>query len=174
MHPATRTSAMQLLGEVGAPARLRRHVELVGEAADMLLHGFADLGIPLDADYVHVGVVLHDVGKTIHHAELDAPGNAHEAAGEALLLARGVSPEVARVCRTHAQWREQETTLEERVIALADKLWKGARVTELEELVIDRAARATQRDRWALFTALDALFEGVAGSADARLARSVP
>ena len=174
MHPATRTSAMQLLGEVGAPARLRRHVELVGEAADALLNGFAQLGIALDADYVQVGVVLHDIGKTIHRLELDAPGSAHEAAGEALLLARGVSPELARVCRTHAQWGGPETTLEELVVALADKLWKGARVTELEERAIDRAARVTRRDRWALFTALDALFEEIAGSADARLGRSVP
>lgn len=174
MNPATRPAALQLLDEVAAPARLKRHVELVGEAADVLLHRLAQLGITLDADYVRVGVVLHDVGKTIHRLELDAPGSAHEAAGEALLLARGMSPEVARVCRTHAQWREAETTLEELVIALADKLWKGARVAELEERVIDRAARATRRDRWALFTALDTIFEEVAGSAEVRLARSVP
>jgi hypothetical protein len=57
---------------------------------------------------------------------------------------------------------------------LADKLWKGARVGELEELVIAQAATASGQDRWQLFTALDSLFEGIAAGADARLARSVP
>ncbi len=172
MTPATRDSAMALLVDVGAPPRLRRHAELVGEAADALLLGFARLEIPLDADYVRVGVVLHDVGKAIHRAELDAPGHAHEPAGEQLLLERGVTPDVARICRSHSQWRELAETLEELVIALADKLWKGARLTELEELVIDRAAAAIHKDRWALFTELDALFEGVAAAAESRLSRS--
>ena len=163
---------MQLLIDVEAPPRLRRHAELVGEAADALLVAFRRLEIPLRADFVRVGVVLHDVGKTIHKAELDAPGASHEPAGEQLLLERGASPEVARVCRSHAQWRTLAQTLEELVIALADKLWKGARVTDLEELVIDRAAVSAGTDRWHLFTELDAVFEEVASSADSRLARS--
>ncbi len=163
---------MQLLVDIGAPSRLVRHAELVGEAADALLFGFARLEVPLDAHYVRVGAVVHDVGKAVHHAELDGPGSSHELAGEKLLLGRGASPDVARVCRSHAQWLDLAETLEELVVALADKLWKGARVTELEELVVDRAAAAVRKDRWQLFTPLDALFEQVASEADARLARS--
>jgi hypothetical protein len=173
MTPASRQAALRLLTEIGAPARLLRHAELVGEAADALLAGFQALGVPLRADFVQVGAAVHDVGKAVHPGELDAPGHAHEAEGERLLVERGATPEVARVARSHARWRELAETLEELVIALADKLWKGARVQELEELVIDRAAVASGRDRWELFTALDALFEEVAAGADARLARSV-
>lgn len=163
---------MQLLVEPGAPVRLQKHAELVGEAADALLEGLARCGVPLRVDYVRVGVVLHDVGKAIHRDELDAPGAAHEAAGERLLLARGASPEVARVCRSHARWNEFGETLEELVIALSDKLWKGARVRELEELVVDRAASAMQQDRWGLYIVLDALFEDIASGAESRLSRS--
>lgn len=77
------------------------------------------------------------------------------------------------MCRSHAGWRDLAQTLEELVIALADKLWKGSRVTELEELVISRAASSSRRDRWELFTPLDSLFEEVASSAESRLSRSL-
>lgn len=170
--PATRAAALALLVELGAPARLQRHAELVGEAADLLLLGLQRLKIPIDADFVRVGVVLHDVGKSLHRAELDAPGNLHEPAGERLLLDRGASPNVARVCRSHANWRDLAETTEELVIALADKLWKGARVAELEELLITRLAADAGRDRWDLFADLDLLFEDVASTSDTRLARS--
>lgn len=161
-----------LLREVGVPARLYRHVELVGEAADLLLLGFQKLGIVLNEDYVRVGVALHDIGKSIHQDELSASGKQHEAEGERMLLARGVSPEVARVCRSHGQWRTEAQTTEELVIALADKLWKGARVAELEELVIDRLAVLNEKDRWDYFTELDSLFEEVASTSESRLERS--
>ena len=130
--------------------------------------------IPVDAEFVRVGVVLHDAGKTIHREELDGPGSSHEPTGERLLLRHGATGDVARVCRSHARWRDVAERFEELVIGLADKLWKGARVTELEELVIDRAAAAAGRDRWALYAQLDAVFEKIAAGADGRLSRSSP
>ena len=173
MIPPTREAAVQLLDEVGAPPRLRRHAELVGEAADLLLRAFQRINLHLDINYVLVGVVLHDVGKTIHTSELESSGHSHESAGELMLLERGVSPEVARVCRSHAQWSNVAQTFEELVIALADKLWKGARVTELEDRVIDSVAVSLGVDRWQIFTELDGAFEEVAAAAESRLLRSV-
>lgn len=174
MEPSTREDAFAILRRIGAPPRLQRHAELVCEAADALVEGFAALKIPLRDDFVRVGAILHDAGKSVHPGELDRPGALHEPDGERLLLQHGVSADVARVCRSHAQWRELDVDLDELVIALADKLWKGARVADLEELVIAMAAIASGQDRWQLFAALDSLFEGIAADADARLARSVP
>jgi hypothetical protein len=171
MRPATRCEAFALLSRIGAPARLVRHAELVGEAADALLDGFAKLRVPMDAERVRVGVALHDAGKTLHPNELDGPGAAHEPDGERLLLEHGASADVARVCRTHARWTDTEV-IEELVVALADKLWKGARVRELEERVIDAVAAALNADRWDLFTQFDQLFEDVAAAGQDRLARS--
>ena len=173
MNPRSRAEALALLHRFRAPPRLLRHVDLVGEAADELLEGLGKLGVPMDATLVRVGVVLHDAGKVLHPAELDAPGAAHEPAGERLLLEHGVATAVARVCRSHAQWSELPTSLDELAITLADKLWKGARHRDLEERVIDRAAAALGRDRWDVFTALDGLFEDVAASGQQRLARSL-
>ncbi len=172
MFPATRSQAMALLGRVGAPPRLIRHAELVGEAADALIGGLRPLELGIHSDLIRVGAALHDVGKTLHPDELERPGSAHEPAGERLLLSAGATPEVARICRTHAQWRGPGVSIEELFVALSDKLWKGARVTELEDLVVDRVAGDLRRDRWEVFLLLDPLFEEVAAGADDRLGRS--
>ena len=166
----TAEEALALLQDLGAPARLVRHVKLVAEAADALLGAFARHGVPLDEAFVRLGVVLHDVGKVIHRDELSNAGSAHEPAGERLLLERGVPAKLARVCRSHAQWQSLDCSLEELVIALSDKLWKGVRVPALEELVIKRAA--ANRDHWDLFIPLDAAFEEIAAGGDSRLDRS--
>ncbi|MCB9877456.1 MAG: HD domain-containing protein [Planctomycetes bacterium] len=168
----SRGDASALLHQLGAPARLLRHVELVGEAAEALLAALAEHTVPLDATFVRAGVVLHDVGKILHPAELAASGARHEAAGEQLLRQRGVAPALARVCVTHAAWQAPDVTLEERVVALADKLWKGARVGELETLVVDGAAARRGVDRWQLLIALDNAFERIAAGGDERLARA--
>jgi len=158
--------------ELGAPPRLQRHVELVGEAADALLAKFADLGIAVRADVVRIGVVLHDAGKILHPDELDGGGDDHEPAGERLLIEHGVTPELARICLSHARWARMPVTIDELLVALADKLWKGVRSSALEELVIDRTAAACRRDRWAHFVEFDTLFEEIAAGGTDRLNRS--
>lgn len=176
--PTTRTitnlaDARALLQELGAPARLLRHAELVSEAGEALLTLFAAHGLTLDRAWVRAGAALHDAGKLEHRGELERPGALHEPAGELLLLAHGVAPHIARCCRSHAQWATLACSLEELVVALADKLWKGARVPALEQRVIEAAAAQAKRDLWALFVPLDAGFEAVAEGASLRLARSV-
>ncbi|MEI2430315.1 hypothetical protein RDV84_17405 [Lysobacter yananisis] len=172
MFPADAAEALDLIRSLGAPARLQRHVELVGEAGEALLAVLREQGVVVDETFVRVGIVLHDAGKIRHPAELQGPGSEHEPAGEAMLLAAGVAPELARVCRSHARWAAMDCRLQELAVALADKLWKGARRGELEERFIDAAAAAGATDRWALFVALDSAFERIAAGGPTRLARS--
>ena len=63
-------------------------------------------------------------------------------------------------------------SLEELLIALADKLWKGVRNQELEELVISRVSDILRQDRWELFVTLDSVFEQIASRGNERLVRS--
>lgn len=63
-------------------------------------------------------------------------------------------------------------SLEELLVALADKLWKGVRKRDLEERVIDRVAAALGTDRWNVFLELDTLFEEIAADGSKRLERS--
>jgi hypothetical protein len=63
-------------------------------------------------------------------------------------------------------------TLEELLVALADKLWKGKRDQTLEQLVVDGVAARAAKDRWDLFTPLDDAFERIAAGGQERLDRS--
>jgi HD domain len=168
----TLSTAYQFLQELGAPEHLILHVQLVGEAAELLITKLQSLRISVDPQWIRLGVAFHDVGKTLHPEELQVKGNRHEAAGEQLLLERGVDPKLARCCRSHGQWQTLECSLEELLVALADKLWKGQRVQPLEELVLNRLATLSDRDYWELFLEMDSCFETIAGGGVDRLLRS--
>jgi len=172
INPASVEDATLLLARLGAPPRLLRHVALVSEAGERLLGLAAELDLPINATLVRVGIVLHDAGKILVSAELDASGGEHEPLGQDLLLKQGVSPALARICLSHARWSEMAVSLEELLVALSDKLWKGVRNAQLEERVINEAAKALKRDPWDLFVQLDSLFEDVAAGGTARLEQS--
>jgi HD domain len=170
--PHCRSEAIALLQHLAAPAHLLRHVELVAEAGDALILALQKCAVEIDSQFVQVGVVLHDVGKIAHPNELFEPGNHHETIGEQMLLNAGVTPAMARVSLSHARWAALPVSLEELLIALSDKLWKGVRVTELETRVITEAAARSKREYWTLFMALDGCFEDIADAGAERLARS--
>jgi hypothetical protein len=174
MPPAIRSAddAHALLVALRAPERLLRHARLVGEAAAAILARLEPLGVACDRSFVACGAALHDAGKILVAEELTGPGSGHEAAGERLLLDHGVPPDLARVCRSHAHWRDGACSLEELLIALADNLWKGGRCADLELAVIDAVAARLGRQRWDLFIDLDGAFEEIAAGGPERLARS--
>ena len=167
-----RNIALAVLREIGAPERLIRHGDLVAEAAEEILEVVTSL-VAVDAQLVRLGARLHDAGKALHPHELDRSGRVHEDDGGALLLRHGVDPRVARMCRTHARWRETpDVTLEDLLVALADSLWKGRRDDELEQRVVDVVAARARVGRWDVFTRLDDAFERIAAGGQDRLDRS--
>jgi hypothetical protein len=163
------SEALLLLEKLGAAPRLIHHARIVGEAARTISVSIQSLGITCDAHLIDLGAVVHDAGKIQHPQELSQPGTLHEEAGEALLLSYGVQPEVARFCVTHAKWNLAGISLEERVVALADKLWKGKREPDLELNVIDEVAVRLGGSRWDVFESLDSTFEEIAASGAERL-----
>jgi hypothetical protein len=169
-----RNEAYELLKALGAPDRLIHHAELVSEASDRILMALRSLGVTCDAGLVELGAVLHDAGKIVHRQELSEPGSSHEDAGEILLLSHGVQPEVAQCCSSHGSWNSTDVRFEDRIVALADKLWKGKREAALELAVIDEAAARLGLSRWDVFTQLDSKFEDIAADGPERLQRTVP
>lgn len=162
----TTAEALELLRALGAPPRLVRHHELVVEAAEVLVSGLRPLlGTRADLQRVLLGAALHDVGKINHPTEMSVPGNAHERDGEALLLARGVEPSLARFC-----WTDME--LEDLLVAAADKLWRGKRDDGLEQRLVEALGVASGRPGWDVFSEADEVFAAVAADGDERLARS--
>lgn len=170
--PRSLVEALNLLRSLGAPPRLVLHGEIVSEVAAAISHTTTRLGVTHDELFVVVGAALHDAGKIAHPEELTGTGREHEPAGEQLLLQHGLSPRLAKVCRTHGSWDQEAVSLEELLIAMADHLWKGTRGEQIERLVIDHVATRLGLDRWETFLRLDPVFEQIAADAPSRLARA--
>lgn len=165
--------SIRLLNRLGAPVRLIKHLELVGEAGEQVISKLEELGVQFDKSFVQVGIAIHDAGKILHPEELNEGGNLHEASGEKLLLEQGVEKKVAYCCQSHSKYNSMPVSFEELLVALSDKLWKGKREPELELQVIDGVAEKLSTDRWSIFEILDSCFEDIASTGNARLSRSV-
>ncbi|MFJ3668828.1 HD domain-containing protein [Streptomyces sp. NPDC090106] len=164
--------AARLLCELAVPPRLAAHLRAVHDVAYRIVEWVERRHprLPLDRDAVLFGAATHDIGKTAHRAELSGPGSAHEDAGRRILLARGVEPRLARFAATHATWTLPDLGLEDRLVSVADKVWKNKRVPDLEDLVVRDLAEAGGRTVWEEFLAFDDLLTTLGDGADARLA----
>ncbi|MFC9255309.1 HD domain-containing protein [Amycolatopsis thailandensis] len=160
-----------LLKELSAPPRLAAHLRAVHDVA----HSLADWmekrhpEVGFDREATLFGAAVHDIGKTIHREELSGPGSAHEQAGYELLVSQGIEVNRARFARTHAAW-SAEVGVEDLLVSVADKVWKAKRVTDLEQLLVDRLTVASGQPSWEVFLALDDLLDRIAADADGRLA----
>ncbi|MGW3288880.1 HD domain-containing protein [Streptomyces sp. NPDC001002] len=164
--------AADLLHKVDAPPRLVAHLRAVHDVAGQLLEWIAarDLDLGINPEAVLFGAATHDIGKTLHTAELSAPGSQHEAAGRDLLMTHGIDSAMARFAATHATWTTDDIGTEDLLVSLADKIWKNKRVPELEDLVVARLAAASGRPAWEEFLDLDNCLAHIGDQADERLA----
>ncbi len=163
--------AQRLCHELKAPARLVAHLRLVHDVACQFVAGLKEQfpAMEFDGDAVCFGAATHDLGKVLHADELTGPGKLHEEDGPGLLEAHGIRPELARFARTHGAWND-ESLLEDLLVSLADAVWKGQRIEDLEELVVRRIAKQTGQEEWNVFSALDLLLTEIASLGQARLA----
>lgn len=156
--------------ELAAPPLLIRHLVLVHAAAVELLDGltanFPQLDI--DRDAVCFGAAVHDLGKIQHPEELTSPGNRHEKDGPGLLIQHGVSPKRARFARTHGRWRDTDG-LEDLIVALADNIWCGRRVGELETRIVGVLAKNLGLEEWRVWDRLDSICDEIASRGEDRL-----
>jgi hypothetical protein len=163
--------AARLCEELRAPPLLVRHLTLVHDAAVELLDGLAAAftGLALDRDAILFGAATHDLGKVLHPQELTGPGHQHEDDGPALLEGHGVPSRLARFTQTHGRWKET-ADLEDLIVTLADSVWRGRRVEELEAKVADILATATGLEPWLAWSKVDAVCEKIASRSSDRLA----
>ncbi|MFJ3305231.1 HD domain-containing protein [Streptomyces sp. NPDC086549] len=171
LRPLPRRAA-ELLQRLDAPPRLVAHLRAVHDVAARLVDWVEERcpALDFDREAVLFGAATHDVGKTLHPDELSGPGSRHEEAGRELLLAHGVEARLARFAGTHASWGTPGAGLEDLLVSLADKVWKNKRVPDLEDLVVNRLARAEGRPVWEEFMLLDEYLTGIGEGADRRLA----
>lgn len=165
--------ALRIYERLSMSPRLLAHLVLVHDTACKLVERvkFAFPGVELDDDLVRFGAAIHDVGKTIHRDELTESGKKqHLKAGVETLESLGVPHHSARFALTHANWSGEEITLEDLLVALADKCWKGKRIEALELRTAETLSAATGRPAWECYARLDETLQELAEDAESRLA----
>jgi hypothetical protein len=162
---------VDLLFRVDAPPRLAAHLRVVCDVAVHLVESFGDAfpSLRFDAAAVVYGAGIHDIGKALHPTELQAPGNDHEVDGYRLLIDSGIPARLARFARSHGEWDATETTVEDEMVALADKVWQGRREKDLEHKLVVRITAAEGEEPWRVVTRLDDLLAAISSDADRRL-----
>lgn len=168
--------AIELLKKLEAPSRLIRHHLVVLEAANILIEKLKIAFPELVCNYnlVLIGTAIHDVGKILYPKEINISGNKHELEGEKFLIERGIKPEIARFCRTHAQWNHCcDRELEDFLVALADNLWKGKRTKLLEEKIISTITNKTNSDYWQNYLILNDIYESITDLSEIFLQKSL-
>ncbi|MGJ8629361.1 MAG: hypothetical protein ACSHXB_20605 [Sulfitobacter sp.] len=65
------SDAVNLTQSMGAPRRLEKHLELVGEVSRGLTSKLDELGVQYNKTFVQIGIAIHDAGKIIHPKELE-------------------------------------------------------------------------------------------------------
>ena len=152
------------------PQRLYAHLMIVHDVANKLLEEINRTweNLNIDKNLVLFGAATHDIGKTIYTNELSEAGHKHEQAGLQLLLSLGISEEKSKFAASHSLW-SANSTLEELLVSLADKIWKGNRVQDLEDLLIERISTETKTERWKTFSLLDSIIDDITKDADKRL-----
>ena len=161
----------RLLQNVAAPPLLTRHLTLVFNAALEITSQLQKEwpALPLKRDDILFGAATHDIGKVSVPSELFDKGRQHEAAGYALLIQQGIDFDLARFALNHGDWNEPSLTLEDLLVILADKIWKGRRIHGLEERISAEIAQALNLDFWEVNPKLDTMLSDLALGADQRL-----
>ena len=171
--PTTPEDAIEWLRERGAHPWLLRHHQLVVETACELVGAISGaFPASFDAQHVLLAASLHDAGKIKHPREMSQPGKAHEPTGESMLRSAGFPEHIARIGVTHSEWTAPRATFEDRLVALADKLWKGKRDDRLERALVAELAQALTREAWEVFDPFDAICERIASAGPSRLRRA--
>lgn len=154
----------------GAAPRLVAHLTLVHDVALRLVEQVGDRWRPgFDAGLVLFGAATHDLGKAVHVAELSGAGAEHETTGLELLLRAGVPEREARFAVTHAAWESEDVTLEDLLVTLADKVWKGKRIEDLELAVARAIATSSGVEFWTVYQDLAEILDELSSGAEERL-----
>lgn len=161
-----------LLEIYDAPQRLIRHLTLVHSTAFYLVEEFKNKWENLQVNQTEVlfGAATHDIGKVIITDEIYKKGKQHEAEGLKLLIQHGFSNTKARFTKTHGNWNVPNLTLEDLLVCLADNVWKGKRIPELEECITKSISKATNSDFWEVFVEIETILEKIIVGSDERIA----
>lgn len=160
-----------LLESLNSPLRLKRHLRIVHTTASEILNQLIAEwpGLKLDQELILFGSATHDIGKTEITDELYESGKIHELTGMTILLNHGFTNEQSRFALTHGNWQDESLKIEDLLVALSDKIWKGNRIDDLEKLVGQKLSSMLNCDYWDVYVKLDSILSQIALGADEKL-----
>ncbi|MFZ3064536.1 MAG: TIGR00295 family protein [Nitrospirota bacterium] len=130
---------IELLKEAGCPDKVIEHVIAVAEAALSIAD---EIKMPVDKELIRLGSLLHDIGRAKTH------GIDHAVVGAQMAAEMGMDERIIRIIErhigagisadeAHAMGLPYKDYLpispEEKIVAHADNLLSGSRVTSFEE-----------------------------------------
>lgn len=161
----------RMLDDLKCPTLLIRHLILVYNVG-LLLTKKIKLEFPnlrLLEQEIIFGTATHDIGKIRVKKELSEKGNQHEQVGYEILIAYGIEGNLARFTKTHGNWEQENLKMEDLIVSLADKIWKGKRIDKLEERIIKEISIHTNSDYWTVYSKMDRIISEICLGADERL-----
>jgi uncharacterized protein len=136
--------ALKILQESGCSTNVIRHCKAVAELAVQIAEKCANNGVHVDVELVHIGALLHDIGRAKTH------GVNHPIVGAEIAHSLKLPDNLVRLIERHLGggisikeahefgWPERSyfpKTLEEKIVAYADKLIEGERQVPIEKTV---------------------------------------
>ena len=143
--PSSQT-ALSLLSESGCSNRVIAHCKAVSALAVKFAEACKNKGLTVDVNLVEVGALLHDIGRSKTH------GVNHVIVGVEIAKSLNLPESVVSIIERHVGggitadeakelgWPVKDylpTTLEEKLVAYADKLIKGLRVVPIEKTLLN-------------------------------------
>ena len=143
--PSSQT-ALSLLSESGCSNRVIAHCKAVSALAVKFAEACEKKGLDVDVNLVEVGALLHDIGRSKTH------GVDHVIVGVEIAKSLNLPESIVSIIERHVGggitadeakelgWPVKDylpTTLEEKLVAYADKLIKGLRVVPIEKTLLN-------------------------------------
>jgi len=140
----TRAEALRILQEVGCSRDVIAHCRAVARLAIKIGENCRVRGLSVNLELVEVGALLHDVGRALTH------GVDHAVIGAKIAESRGLPRSITRIIARHmgAGITADEAkrlglpnmdlipkTLEEKIVAYADKRVEGSHYVGIEETI---------------------------------------
>lgn len=140
----TEEEALTLLKKLGCDDSLLRHCRAVAEVAAEIAAQCLKRGAKVDVGIVKIGALLHDMGRIRTH------GIEHGVVGGSIARGLGLDPTIVSIIERHVlagiSREEAEEfglpprdyiprTLEEKIVAYADKLINGSRRLPIERFI---------------------------------------
>lgn len=136
--------AFKILREAGCSINVIEHCEAVARLAVQIAEKCLINGVAVNVQLVHVGAILHDIGRSkthkVHHAII----------GAEIARSLGLPEEIALIIERHVGggitsdeaiklgWPNKNyvpETIEEKIVSYADKLIEGSKIISIEESI---------------------------------------